>query len=152
MAFDLPGTEPGYPLLGSSKTWIGLQSIVSRNSFLSYLVLLGDPTSLYDFVVSKDITVLQGCGLGGTSLINANVALDADPRVFENPVWPKELRDDLKNLNGVDRKHFYDMIRPTPYPDSYPSLPKTEAMRRAAQGLGIVDVEDLGKIHKKVDL
>ena len=112
----------------------------------------GDPNDLYEFVVSNDISVLQGCGLGGGSLINANVALDADPKVFESPVWPKELREDLKNLNDVDRKHFYDMIQPRPYPDSYPSLPKTEAMRRAAEGLGLVDVEDLGKVHRKLDL
>ena len=123
-----------------------------RQSSIFFYSFIGDPSDLYDFVVSEDITVLQGCGLGGGSLINANVAIDVDPRVFENPVWPKELRNDLKNLNDVDRKHFYEMIRPTSYPDSYPSLPKTEAMRRAAEGLGLVDVEDLGKIHKKVDL
>ena len=118
----------------------------------SILLLTGDPTDLYEFITGNDITVLQGCGLGGGSLINANVALDADPKVFENPVWPKELKADLKNLNDVDRKYFYDMMKPNPYPESYPSLPKTEAMRRAAEGLGLVDVEDLDKLHKKLDL
>ena len=37
-------------------------------------------------VVGKDVSVLQGCGLGGTSLINANVGLDCDSRVFEDEV------------------------------------------------------------------
>ena len=48
--------------------------------------MTGSSTGLYDLVVGKDVAVLQGCGLGGTSLINANVALDADPRVFEDEV------------------------------------------------------------------
>ena len=57
---------------------------------------LGDPTDLYEAVVSKDITVVQGCGLGGGSLINAAVGLDADPKVFEDTRWPQEIRDDLE--------------------------------------------------------
>ena len=31
-----------------------------------------------------DLNVLVGCGLGGTSLINANVSLPPDPRVFDD--------------------------------------------------------------------
>ena len=46
----------------------------------------GDPTSLYDVIASPDVTVLQGCGLGGTSLINANVALECEPKIFEDKV------------------------------------------------------------------
>ena len=46
----------------------------------------GDPTGLYDLIVSPDVTVLQGCGLGGTSLINANVALECEPKIFEDEV------------------------------------------------------------------
>ena len=37
---------------------------------------------------ASEINVLVGCGLGGTSLINANVSLKADPRLFADPVWP----------------------------------------------------------------
>src|SRR6266700_1589760 len=35
----------------------------------------GPAAGMLDFHVSHDITVLTGCGLGGTSLINGNVAL-----------------------------------------------------------------------------
>lgn len=45
---------------------------------------LGSATGLLDFHVNKDLNVLVGCGLGGTSLINANVSLRAEPRVFED--------------------------------------------------------------------
>ena len=31
---------------------------------------MGTPNALYDFHVNHDISVLVGCGLGGTSLIN----------------------------------------------------------------------------------
>ena len=44
----------------------------------------GEPSSLYEFYVTDDLSVVQGCGLGGGSLINANVGLDADPRVYED--------------------------------------------------------------------
>ena len=56
---------------------------------------VGSPTGLFEFHVNKDINVVTGCGLGGTSLINANVALKADDRVFGNGKWPAELLSDL---------------------------------------------------------
>src|SRR6516164_7221125 len=43
----------------------------------------GAPTALYDLRLNPDIDVVLGCGLGGTSLVNANVALRPDPRLFE---------------------------------------------------------------------
>src|ERR1700751_5077038 len=36
----------------------------------------GPAAGLFDFHVGHDITVLAGCGRGGTSLINGNVALE----------------------------------------------------------------------------
>ena len=39
----------------------------------------GSHTGMFDFHMNKDISVLVGCGLGGTSLINANVSLRASP-------------------------------------------------------------------------
>src|SRR3954454_20210448 len=55
--------------------------------------VLGPRTGLFDLRLGADISVLVGCGLGGTSLINANVALEADPRLFDDPVWPAGGRD-----------------------------------------------------------
>ena len=107
---------------------------------------------MYEVIAGKDISVLQGCGLGGGSLINANVALDTDPKVYQTDAWPKEFRDDLKHLNGIDKERFYRMLCPTPYPDTYPELAKMKALHVAAKGLGIVDIEDLDKIYHKMDL
>src|SRR5687768_14337666 len=46
---------------------------------------IGSRTGLYDLRVNPDISVFLGCGLGGTSLVNANVVLRAESRVMEDP-------------------------------------------------------------------
>ena len=107
---------------------------------------LGSRTGLYDFHIHPDINVFVGCGLGGTSLVNANVALRAEPRVFDDPRWPRELR----NPKPVDRTLELDhttpleegytraeeMLKPNPYPQSGPELPKLRALEESAQHLG----------------
>lgn len=54
---------------------------------------LSNPTGLFNVVQCDEISVLSGSGLGGSSLINANVALRADPEVFLQTQWPKSLHD-----------------------------------------------------------
>jgi cholesterol oxidase len=92
----------------------------------------GDPRGLYWFHVGE-MTVLSGCGLGGTSLINANVSLRPDPRVFEDERWPLALRQDRSGLEaGFARSEA--MLGPTTYPDDFPSLAKVDALHRGAGG------------------
>ena len=96
---------------------------------------VGKATGLYDVRVNKDINVTLGCGLGGTSLINANVALEPEPRVFDDPRWPKGLRDDRAAglARGFERAR--EMLQPVPYPNRVP-LPKLVAHERSAQATG----------------
>jgi cholesterol oxidase len=96
---------------------------------------VGSPTGLYEFVVGDGINVFKGCGLGGTSLVNANVALEAEPRVFQDPRWPAQVRADLTTRvqQGYDRAR--EMLKPTPYPDTFPALPKMAALEKSAQYL-----------------
>lgn len=54
----------------------------------------GAPTGLYDVRLGDDMHVLVACGLGGGSLVNAGVALEPDDRVFADPVWPGQIRQD----------------------------------------------------------
>ncbi len=54
---------------------------------------LNNPTGLFNVVQCDEISVLSGSGLGGSSLINASVALRADPEVFLQTQWPHALRD-----------------------------------------------------------
>ena len=96
---------------------------------------VGCETGLYEFHVNEDINVFKGCGLGGTSLVNANVALRAEPWVYEDPRWPKAFRDDP---DGITRayEHAEDMLKPSPYPATFPTLPKLEALQKSANFLG----------------
>jgi cholesterol oxidase len=95
----------------------------------------GSRTALYDFRMNDDINVFVGCGLGGTSLVNANVALTAEKRVFEDACWPSEILADYDTrlAQGYDRAR--EMLKPVPYPDTYPKLPKLEALAKSAQEL-----------------
>ena len=54
----------------------------------------GDPTGLYHLVVGEGQNAFVGNGLGGTSLLNANVFLEADQQVLNMNYWPAELKDE----------------------------------------------------------
>src|SRR5688500_18655997 len=82
------------------------------------LTHIGSETALFDFHVNPDINVLVGCGLGGTSLINANVSIRAEPRLFEDPGWPAALHDDDLLEEGF--RLAEEMLKPTPYPEDQP--------------------------------
>ncbi|MGD2079201.1 MAG: GMC family oxidoreductase N-terminal domain-containing protein, partial [Chloroflexota bacterium] len=97
---------------------------------------IGKRTALYDFHLNDDMTILVGCGLGGTSLINANVALRPDARVFEDQRWPKAFRDDIDARLEAGYERATEMLKPTPYPEHFPTLPKLEAHRKAAESMG----------------
>lgn len=90
---------------------------------------------LYDFHISENITVFKGCGLGGTSLVNANVAIRPEPRVFEDARWPANLRNNMQSLDeGYQRAT--EMLKPSPYPansNGYPELEKNKAMKLSAE-------------------
>ena len=96
--------------------------------------LLGPKTGLYEFHLNKDISVYKGCGLGGTSLVNASVSLTPEPRVLEQGNWPAELRKDPDGYwRNVERARH--MLQPSQYPEGtngYPKLPKSEAMKASA--------------------
>src|SRR6266567_8776781 len=77
---------------------------------------LGCRTGLYDMRINDDINVFCGCGLGGTSSVNANVSLPAEPRVFDDPRWPEEFRADIATRLQTGYKLAQEMLAPSPYP------------------------------------
>lgn len=98
---------------------------------------VGSRTGLYEFNVNEDINVFKGCGLGGTSLVNANVALRAEPRVFNDARWPSALKADLRTLVEEGYSRAEEMLKPSPYPSTgFPALPKLQALELCAQSLG----------------
>lgn len=94
----------------------------------------GSETGLYDFRINKDISVFVGCGLGGTSLVNANVFLQADNRVFSRDKWPQELLMDGLLEEGYSKAK--EMLRPVDYPKTYPKLAKLNALEHSSKALG----------------
>jgi cholesterol oxidase len=96
---------------------------------------LGSRTGLYDMRISDDIDVFCGCGLGGTSLVNANVSLPAEPRVFDDVRWPLEFRADVPTLLQEGYRLAEAMLTPSPYPDDFPALPKLQALEKSAESL-----------------
>ena len=114
----LPGEYPDTPTKAIEQFQIEGEHIGSH----------GKPTGIFDVHVNPDMNVLVGCGLGGTSLINANVALKADRRVFDDPKWPAGVVDaDLDE--GYARAMA--MLSPTPYPLDRPELNKLKALETA---------------------
>src|SRR5260221_1358884 len=92
---------------------------------------LGSRTGLYDLRVNPDINVFKGCGLGGTSLVNANVAIRAEPRVFEEPAWPAEVTADASRAGGLLEAAYQratEMLGSNPYPGDPADLHKLLAL------------------------
>jgi cholesterol oxidase len=98
----------------------------------------GKRTGLYDFHIHEDIAVLVGCGLGGTSLINAGVALRPEPAVLSDPIWPQGLRDDLDGHLNEAFSHATEMLKPATYPADFPKLAKFQALKKVADDAGLV--------------
>ena len=98
---------------------------------------LGSPMALFDFRVSGDISVLVGCGLGGTSLINANVCLRPEARVFADPCWPAELRADVDTRLAAGFSRAEAMLRPAKYPEGLAQPAKLRTLTRASKAMGL---------------
>lgn len=73
---------------------------------------------LFNFHVHSDVDVLVGCGLGGTSLINSNVAICPDPRVFQREMWPREIRD----APAAALEPYYALARSVLRPARHPGV------------------------------
>jgi cholesterol oxidase len=94
---------------------------------------MGAPSALFDVRMNEDVHVLMGCGLGGTSLINANVCLTPDPRVFDDRAWPEPIRRDRLLAEGYMRARH--MLRPQASDHTF-TFEKVRALRLAAQAFG----------------
>ena len=75
----------------------------------------GSAVGLFDFQVGPDVTVLTGCGLGGTSLINASVALEPSDPIFADERWPAPLRQHPEVLRPfMERGQADARVQPVP--------------------------------------
>src|SRR5712692_3374211 len=121
-----PGDYPDTPFQVASETQVDMPGRHFRSR-----------TALYDFRVNRDMNVFLGCGLGGTSLVNANVALPPEPWVFQDHAWPSGLREDIGSGLALGFVLASNMLDAAPYRDreSIPPLAKLEALEGAARPL-----------------
>ena len=98
---------------------------------------------LFDVWSFSDVTALVASGLGGGSLIYANVMLEKppesfvwhDPRTGAERRWPIE-----PEALEAPYQRAAEVLRPTPYPigqEPYASTPKTVAFGQAAAAMGM---------------
>lgn len=91
-----------------------------------------NPLGLYEFLNYPDISVIKGSGLGGTSLINANVAIVPDREVFEQFQWPLSVTYD--EVSPYYQKAS-QVLACSPHPKAM-QLGKVQALDRRAQQIG----------------
>jgi cholesterol oxidase len=91
-----------------------------------------NPGGMFDLRIMRDVAVLTGTGVGGGSLVYANVQLRAPDAIFEDPAWPAA-------IDGPALRPYYDRTeaaldpRETP-PD--PPLAKIRAFDAMAANAG----------------
>lgn len=107
-----------------------LEDIVREAQYHRDCTHIGSRTALFDIRMHDDISVVQGCGLGGTSLINANVSLQMDPRLFDDLRWPRDLVADSERLNACYTL-ARDMLKPEELPEHHENLKKFQAHKQS---------------------
>ena len=89
---------------------------------------------MFDLRVQDDVSVLLGCGLGGTSLINGNVMLIPEEAVLRAAAWPDALRTDTDQRLKKAYQTALNMLESVPYPNQVP-LQKLAVLDRQASAL-----------------
>jgi cholesterol oxidase len=92
-----------------------------------------NPLGLYELLNYQDISVIKGSGLGGTSLINANVAIQPDPAIFDSLNWPASVTLDALTPY-YQRAH--QALAANPHPRAM-QLRKVQALEMRAKQLGL---------------
>jgi cholesterol oxidase len=92
---------------------------------------IDNPVGLVNVMQNDEVNVLSGSGLGGSSLINANVAIRADRECFAQSKWPVALRD------RAVLEPYYDLAAAElgVQPEALDASPKARSQRLAAEKL-----------------
>ncbi len=121
-------------IIERGKEWMSGEFPDELDKAVSQIRTETNPLGLYDYRMTDDVDVYIGCGLGGTSLINANVLLKPDSDVFDNHRWPSEIRK-LRDSGKLDE--YYEkvnhMLQGSIYPDDRQPLKKIKAHEKSAQ-------------------
>ena len=120
-----PGDYPDTPWRAARQ----LQLRTARRRF-------GSPSALFELHADHEVSVMVGCGLGGTSLINAGVALRPPAWVYDDERWPAELHGKGAEVLAPYFERAERMLGSTPYPTIGAELPKLTALGQAAGAVG----------------
>jgi cholesterol oxidase len=98
-----------------------------------------NPLGLYQVDVHTAIVIIRGSGLGGTSLVNANVAIRPQPDCFDN--WPTAIRQaaQIPEGNSGSLWNYYRQSENTLDVRHHPNglrLLKIQALQKHATELG----------------
>ncbi len=95
------------------------------------------PLGLFEVRTHADVHALVGCGLGGTSLINAGVFLEPDRRVWDDRIWPAALRDDAAG-RALGFARARAVLGPSPWPaeGAFPPSRKATSLRQVGDACG----------------
>ena len=127
-----PTTKPTICLLERGKEWLPSQFPDKLTDALGERYDPKDnPLGLFKFNGGTDIVSFQGSGLGGTSLLNANVAYYPEDEVFDKN-WPAAIRQAV--ADGTMRS-FFRRVKATLRARKHPkgnSLGKVKALKKGA--------------------
>jgi cholesterol oxidase len=124
--------KPSVCILERGKEWMPGQYPETPADVLQATRSDLNPLGLYELLNHPDISVIKGSGLGGTSLINANVAILPDREVFEQLHWPTGITYD-ELLPYYDRAQ--EVLAANPHPRAM-QLGKVKALDRRAREMG----------------
>ena len=102
--------------------------------FDSPLARVGSSTALFDVRYNKDINVLVGCALGGTSIINAGIGIRPASDVTATDAWPVELH--AEGVLDSFFVHAEGMLKPLSAPPSFQKAGKAAGAGSSRQTIG----------------
>ncbi|KAL2831638.1 hypothetical protein BJY01DRAFT_260427 [Aspergillus pseudoustus] len=96
---------------------------------------LSGKTKLFQLKLGEGQHAFCAHGLGGGSLINAGVFLEATESTFGRSAWPTEMRENPRRMEEYYERAAH-MLQPSPYPDSRPNPKKLDHLNEQATLLG----------------
>ncbi|KKK14322.1 hypothetical protein ARAM_000785 [Aspergillus rambellii] len=106
-----------------------------RNRGLRRWPLSGSPTNLFQLTLGEGQHAFTAHGLGGGSLINGGVFLEATENVLQMSSWPEEIRRDPTTLAEYYTRAA-KILQPSTYPDNRPQPKKLLHLQEQSKWLG----------------